>query len=51
MPNCKQCGKKINYIKVGKKNVMVEQKEIEVFVTGTQTRIKGHPTHKCEGAK
>ena len=49
MPTCKQCGKRINYIKVGKKSVAVDHKEITIYVTGTQSKVDGHPLHNCDG--
>ena len=46
MPLCKGCGAKINWIQTAKgKMTPVDQKEITIYVTGTQTLVKGHQSH------
>ena len=49
MAKCKICGKEVNYIQLSKKKkVAVEKKEISIYVTGTQSHVKGHQVHECE---
>ncbi len=54
MPLCKGCGAQINWLKTQKgKNTPIDVQETTIYVTGTQTMIKGHQPHwaTCPNAK
>jgi hypothetical protein len=62
MPECKKCGAKINYVHTPtynffsinqkkKKLIPVDQEEITIYVTGTQSKVKGHKPHVCKVKK
>ena len=54
MPKCKGCGADITWIKTAKgKNTPIDTKEITIYVTGTQSIVKGHQSHwaTCPKAK
>ena len=49
MPECKKCGKNIYYIENQKgKKIPVDAQEIQIYVTGTQSLVRGHKPHECE---
>jgi len=53
MPECKGCGAKINWIQTARgKMTPVDAKETSIYVTGTQSLVRGHVPHwaTCEKA-
>ena len=46
MPKCKGCDAEIIWVKTQKgKSTPLDQKEITIYVTGTQSIVKGHQSH------
>ena len=46
MPKCKGCGADILWIKTKKnKSTPVDAQEITIYVTGTQSVVRGHQPH------
>lgn len=49
MPKCKGCGAEVIQLKTQKgKKVQLDAKEITIYVTGTQSIVRGHEPHKCQ---
>ena len=55
MSKCKACGAEIIWLKTtknyekksGSANIALDAREIVIYVTGTQSVVKGHQPHMC----